>query len=140
MGRQKAIAVRKKTITDSRIKKVKRNLAVTNKTGVRKPFRHRPGTVALREIRRYQRTTNFLIKKLPFSRLVREVLQYSFISINGKDTYLRVTGGALEALQQATEDFIIKMFEHTNSCAIHAKRITIQPRVIISFFSPTQNR
>ena len=118
MARQKSIAVRRKTSTVSSIKKVKQN------TGVRKPFRHRPGTVALREIRRYQRTTDFLIKKLPFSRLVREVLQ-------DKDMNIRVTGGALEALQQATEDFIIKIFEHTNSCAIHAKRITIQPRVII---------
>ncbi|KAH8267365.1 hypothetical protein KR026_001062 [Drosophila bipectinata] len=43
--------------------------------GVKKPHRYRPGTVALREIRRYQKSTELLIRKLPFQRLVREIAQ-----------------------------------------------------------------
>jgi hypothetical protein len=43
--------------------------------GVKKPHRFRPGTVALREIRRYQKSTELLIRKLPFQRLVREIAQ-----------------------------------------------------------------
>jgi histone H3 len=43
--------------------------------GVKKPHRYRPGTVALREIRKYQKSTELLIRKLPFQRLVREIAQ-----------------------------------------------------------------
>ena len=48
--------------------------------GVKKPHRYRPGTVALREIRRYQKSTELLIRKLPFQRLVREIAQ-DFMSL-----------------------------------------------------------
>ena len=43
--------------------------------GIKKPHRYRPGTVALRDIRKYQKSTNLLVRKLPFQRLVREIAQ-----------------------------------------------------------------
>lgn len=89
--------------------------------GVKKASRYRPGTVALREIRRYQKSTDLLIQKLPFQRLVRE------IAIEFK-TDLRFNGSALLALQEASEAYLVSLFEDTNLCAIHAKRVTITPQ------------
>jgi histone H3 len=86
--------------------------------GVKKPHRYRPGTVALREIRRFQKSTDLLIKKLPFQRLVREIAQ----AFN-KD--LRFQSAAVGALQEAAEAYLVRLFEDTNLCAIHAKRVTI---------------
>ena len=89
-------------------------------TGARKkPHRYRPGTVALREIRRYQKSTELLIRKLPFQRLVREVAQEF-------KTDLRFQGSAVLALQEAAEAYLVSVFEDTNRCAIHAKRVTIK--------------
>lgn len=87
----------------------------------RKQHRYRPGTVALREIRRYQKTTELLLKKLPFQRLVREIASDFKID-------LRFQSAAITALQEAAEAYLISLFEDTNLCAIHAKRVTIQPR------------
>ena len=92
--------------------------------GVKKPHRYRPGTVALREIRRYQKSTDLLIRKLPFQRLVREIAQ----EILGKD--LRFQANAVLALQEAAEAYLIGLFEDTNLCAIHAKRVTIMQKDI----------
>lgn len=86
-------------------------------------YRHRPGSLALKEIRRYQKSTNMLLKKLPFQRLVREISQ-SF------KTDLKFTGGSLECLQEACEAYLVGLFEDTNLCAIHAKRVTIMPKDI----------
>lgn len=86
-----------------------------------KPKRFRPGTVALREIRRYQKSTDLLIRKLPFQRLVREISQ------NFKSR-MRFQSTALEALQEACEAYLVGLFEDTNLCAVHAKRVTIMPR------------
>ncbi|XP_068930543.1 histone H3.3A-like isoform X2 [Petaurus breviceps papuanus] len=80
--------------------------------GVKKPHRYRPGTVAVREIRRYQKSTELLIRKLPFQRQVREIAQ-------DFKTDLRFQSAAIGALQ-----------EDTNLCAIHAKRVTIMPKDI----------
>lgn len=91
--------------------------------GVKIVRRFRPGTVALREIRRYQKSTELLIRKLPFQRLVREIAQ-EFKSD------LRFQGSAIMALQEATEAYIVSLFEDTNLCAIHAKRVTIMPKDI----------
>jgi histone H3 len=91
--------------------------------GVKKPHRYRPGTVALREIRRYQKSTDLLIRKLPFQRLVREIAQ-DFKSD------LRFQGSAVLALQEAAEAYLVGLFEDTNLCAIHAKRVTIMPKDI----------
>ena len=90
---------------------------------VKKPHRFRPGTVALREIRRYQKSTELLIRKRPFQRLVREVAQ-DFRSD------LRFQSHAIMALQEASEAYLISLFEDTNLCAIHAKRVTIMPKDI----------
>ncbi|KAF8335073.1 histone-fold-containing protein [Cantharellus anzutake] len=89
--------------------------------------RFRPGTVALREIRKYQRSTDLLIQKLPFSRLVREVaLEMSTDYSEG--ALLRWQSSALLALQEATEAYLVHLFEDANLCAIHAKRVTIMQR------------
>ncbi|TRY85931.1 hypothetical protein DNTS_011942 [Danionella cerebrum] len=83
--------------------------------GVKKPHRYRPGTVALREIRRYQKSTELLIRKLPFQRLVREIAQ-------DFKTDLRFQSSAVMALQESSEAYLVGLFEDTNLCAIHAKR------------------
>lgn len=89
--------------------------------GVKKPTRWRPGTVALREIRRYQKSTELLVRKLPFQRFVREIAQEC-------KTDLRFQSTALLALQEAAEAYMVGLFEDTNLCAIHAKRVTIMPK------------
>ncbi|CAN0064397.1 unnamed protein product, partial [Heterosigma akashiwo] len=71
--------------------------------GVKKPHRYRPGTVALREIRRYQKSTELLIRKLPFQRLVREIAQ-------DFKTDLRFQGSAVLALQEAAEAYLVGLF------------------------------
>ncbi len=81
--------------------------------GVKKPHRFRPGTVALREIRRYQKSYDLLIRKVPFQRLVREIAK----SIQSD---LRFQSLAILALQEAAEDYLVRMFEQVNLCAIHA--------------------
>ena len=86
-------------------------------------YHHRPGTVALREIRRYQKSTDLLIRKLPFQRLVREIAQ------DFKND-LRFQSTAILALQEAAEAYLVGLFEDTNLCAIHAKRVTIMPKDI----------
>ena len=91
--------------------------------GVKKPHRFRPGTVALREIRKYQKSTELLIRKLPFQRLVREIAQ-------DFKTDLRFQSSAVAALQEAAEAYLVGLFEDTNLCAIHAKRVTIMPKDI----------
>lgn len=88
---------------------------------VKKPHRYRPGTVALREIRRYQKSTDLLIRKAPFQRLIRE------IALSFKND-LRFQSTAILAIQEATEMYLTGLFEDTNLCAIHAKRVTILPK------------
>lgn len=109
---------------------------------VKKPRRYRPGTVALREIRRYQKSTDLLLRKvrpharlcsralssyntfatqLPFQRLVREIAQ-------GFRGDLRFQGMAVLALQEAAESYLVQLLEDSNLCAIHAKRVTVMPR------------
>ena len=82
--------------------------------GVKKPHRYRPGTVALREIRRYQKFTELLIRKLPFQRLVREIAQ-------DFKTDLHFQSAAIGALQQASKAYLMGLFKDTNLCVIHAK-------------------
>ena len=87
-----------------------------------KKHRYRPGTVALREIRVFQKSTNLLIKKLPFARLVRE------IGNKVAPEPFRWTAESYCALQEAAEDFIVHLLEDCNLAAIHAKRVTIMPK------------
>jgi len=91
--------------------------------GMKKAHRYKPGTVALREIRKYQNSTELLIRKLPFQRLVREIAQ-DFKSD------LRFQSNAVMALQEAAEAYLVGLFEDTNLCAIHAKRVTIMAKDI----------
>ena len=94
------------------------------KSGLKKPRRrYRPGTLALREIRKYQKSTDLLIRKLPFQRLVREIAQEM-------KTDLRFQSSAVLALQEAAEAYLVGLFEDTNLAALHAKRITIMPKDI----------
>ncbi len=89
--------------------------------------RFRPGTRALREIRQFQRSTDLLIRKLPFARLVKEILRDHFAR-PGQEYRWQAT--ALLALQEATEAYLVSLFEDANLCAIHAKRVTIMKRDI----------
>jgi histone H3 len=91
---------------------------------VKKPHSYCPGTGALHEIHCYQKSTNLLIRKLPFQRLVRDIAQ-SF-KIWGE--VMRFQSTAVLALQEASEAFLVGVFEDTNLCAIHAKRVTIMNR------------
>ena len=86
-----------------------------------KKRKYRAGTVALKEIRRYQRSTELLIRKLPFQRLARSIVQEYAPNF-------RIQTGALAALQEGAESYIVELFEDTNLCAIHAKRVTIMPK------------
>lgn len=91
--------------------------------GIKRVHRFRPGTVALREIRKFQKSTELLIRKLPFQRLVREIAQEY-------KSDLRFQSQAVLALQEAAEAYMVGLFEDTNLCAIHAKRVTIMPKDI----------
>lgn len=106
-------------------KKAKKAAAASgsSSSGVKKPFRFRPGTVALREIRRYQKGTELLLRKLPFQRLVRE------IATQGKEG-LRFQSSAVLAIQEATEAHMVNLFADTCLCAIHGRRVTIMPKDI----------
>ncbi|KAM0879615.1 hypothetical protein ACQ4PT_034118 [Festuca glaucescens] len=92
-------------------------------SAMKKPHRFRPGTIALREIRKYQKSTKLLIRKLRFQRLIREIMQ-------DFKTDLRFQSSAVSALQEAAETYLVGIFEDTNLCAIHAKRVTIMPKDI----------
>ena len=100
----------------------------------RKPHRYRPGTVALREIRRYQKSVDLLIRKAPFQRLVREIyldVVADELKNNRKlPSDLRFQSTAMLGLQEAAEAYLVGLFEDTNLCAIHAKRVTIMPKDI----------
>lgn len=92
----------------------------------KRKFRYRPGTLALRQIRRLQKTTELLIPKAPFQRLVREVVQ----KLHYSSTPFLWQTSALGALHEAAEAYLVGLFEDTNLCAIHAKRVTIMPKDI----------
>ena len=91
---------------------------------VKKPRMYWPGTFALHEIWQYQKSTELLIRKLPFSWLVREIAQKV-----GK-TDMHFQGSAIICLQEAAEAFLVSLLEDTNLCTIHAKRVTIMPKDI----------
>lgn len=103
----------------------KQAYAVQALGGAKKRYRPRPGTVALREIRRYQKSTSLLIQKAPFNRLVREIVEKSTCSWYKK---FRFQANALLALQEASEAYATQLFEDTLLCAIHAKRKTVMPK------------
>ena len=122
-------------------------LTIVSMTGVKKPHRWRPGTMALREIRKYQKSTDLLLPKLAFQRVVKQIFQENhgekftllllenllkaisplFCMYHCLGT-LRLQSFALLAMQEAAEAYLTELFEDTNLCAIHAKRVTIQVR------------
>ena len=85
-----------------------------------RPQRYRLGTVALREIRRYQKSSELLIRRMPFQRLVREIAQTH-------NPYMRFQSGAILALQESAEAYLMGLLEDSNLCTIHAKKVTIMP-------------
>merc|ERR1711937_294199 len=120
----------KQTARKSTAQKVPRKQLVAQKiarksapvtTGVKKPHRFKPGTVALREIRKFQKTTDLLIRKLPFQRLVKDIAGDIRADV-------KFQSQAVLALQEATEAYLVGLFEDTNLCAIHAQRVTIMPK------------
>ncbi|KAI1722395.1 core histone h2A/H2B/H3/H4 domain-containing protein [Ditylenchus destructor] len=112
--------IARKTANDPRHRQVFA-VKIPSSGGVKKPRRYRPGTVALREIRRYQKSTELLIRKLPFQRLVREIAQEY-------QTAIRFQSSSVMALQEAAEAYLVGLFEDANFCAIHAKRVTIMAK------------
>ena len=119
--RSKVQLKKKKGVTKA--KRSGKKLPATQQ-GQPKPHRYRPGTVALQEIWRYQKSTKLLLRKLPFQRLVRELAQDL-----GKMT-IRFQSGAIMALQEASEAYLVGLLEDANLCAIHTKRVTIMPKDI----------
>ena len=113
---------KKRKIQKKKMKKIAKQII---ESPINSPLAHkrrfRPGTKALREIRKYQKTTDFLIRRLPFQRLVKEILQ-------GFRGDFRIQSNALAALQESTESYVVQLFEDMNLCAIHANRVTIQPK------------
>jgi histone H3 len=98
------------------------NITAARKRGlIRDKKRYRPGTVALRQIRQYQRSTELLLLKRPFARLCREIMGDQLQS-------LRCSPTAIEALQEASEAYLVQLFEDSNLLAIHGKRITVMPK------------
>merc|ERR1712093_693383 len=97
-----------------------------NKRKLKKPRRFRPGTVTLREIIRYQKSTELLIRKLPFQRLLREVSQDVCRDLNVDPVKYQST--AIWALQEAAEDFLVRMFSQVNDIAVVGKLVTIQEK------------
>lgn len=91
---------------------------------VKKPHRYRPGTTALRHIRRYQKSTDLLIRKLPFQRLVKEIVQNE--CEDRRLPQMRCQSAAIFALQEASEAYLVNLFVDSQLCAIHAKRVTVK--------------
>jgi histone H3 len=108
----------KRKIRTMKLKKIEKEDIIFNK-----PLRFRPGNDALRNIRRYQRNDEFLIRKIPFQRFIKDISPG--ININ-----LRFQCSAVLALLKASESYLIKLFEDAKLCAIHAKRVTVIPKDI----------
>lgn len=124
MARTKQRPAKSTAVKTPAAKKPPVKAVLTDLEGANKKHRYRPGTVALREIRKYQKSTDLLLRKLPFARLCREV------SNSLAPEPFRWTAEALLAMQEACEDFITHLFEDCNLCAIHAKRVTIMVKDI----------
>ena len=110
---------RTKTTAVSKSKKVAKS-AATKKAGAKK-FRWRPGTVALRQIKKFQKSTNTLMRKAPFQRLVRELA-------TGHKEGLRWAASAVAALQESVESYATGLLSDANLCALHARRVTLMSR------------
>ena len=111
-------------------KKLAKKRVKAPKGGVKKRHRYRLGTVALKQIRQYQKSTELLIRKLPFQHLVREIAGDSKVITSPLCGKGRFQSAAVMALQEALEAYLVGLFEDTNLCAIHARHVTIMPKDI----------
>ena len=105
--------------------------SITHTGGIKKPHQYRPGMVTLREIRRYQKSTECLIKRTPFQKLIREISQEYRVCPVGPGTpsiQVQFQSTAIAALQEAAENFIVGLFEDVNLLAVHSKRVTVMAR------------
>lgn len=122
--------------TSAHPKKV-RHAASANNTGdddaaasvVRRRRRYKPGTVALREVRRYQRGTDLLIRRLPYQRFVRSVADTHASGTNNAEG-LRFQGAAIDLLQEASENYLISCLIDAKKLSAHANRIGVNKRDI----------
>ena len=117
----KQTAVKAKKSAKRSLGKKAAKKAASGSSGMKKSFRWRPGTVALREVKKYQKSTEMLVAKAPFSRLVREVAETHKAG-------LRFAASAVAAIQEATESFVISLLSDANLTALHANRVTAMPR------------
>ncbi|EPY33093.1 histone H3 [Strigomonas culicis] len=118
MSRVKETARAKRSITSKKSKKAPRAAS-----GVKHARRWRPGTVALREVKKFQRSVDLLIQRAPFQRLVREIAA-------AQKEGIRFSSSALLALQESTEAYVVSLLADTNLATVHARRVTIMPRDI----------
>ena len=121
MARTKKTMVRKSEGPKHFVMKATQKRGTCGTGGLKRLHQFCPGTVALREIRKFQMSTELLIRKLPILRLTREILQLIRMDMH-------LTPATVLALQEAAEAFLIRLFEDTNLCAIHAKHVTIMPK------------
>lgn len=134
MSRSKQVPKKTTTPAQKQPRKELVKAATIKKNHAKKAHRFRPGTVALREIRKYQRGSELLFAKAPFQRLVREIAQNLGVGFTHTAGFtaldLRFQPAAIAALQEAAEAYLVGIFEDANLCAIHAGRITIMPKDI----------
>ena len=100
---------------------------------IKEPHRYHLGLLALQEIHRYQQSTDSLIRRTPFNKLIKEISQEYRVCPDGPGTpsvQVRFQSTALAALQEATENFLVGLFEDVNLLAVHAKRVTVMPHDI----------
>ena len=121
MARTKKTTVRKSEGAKHFVTKLLQKRGTPATGGLKRRHRFQLGTVALHQIRQFQMSTELLIRKLPFLWLIREILQDM-----RRDMCL--TPATVLALQEAAEAYLVRLFEDTNLCAIHAKRVTIMPK------------
>jgi histone H3 len=81
-----------------------------------------PRNGGLKEIQKFQKNTDLLIRKAPFQHLVCK------IALKFGKSNLRMQTTAVLALQEAVEYFMVDVFSDTNLCAMHGKRITIMKK------------
>ena len=117
----KAKGSKKMPAKPSKSKAIKKSAPAAGGVKEKKQRRYKPGTVALREVKMYQKSIKNLLPRASFQRLVRNI-------VSDLDHELRFQSSALHALQEATEAYIVGVFEDTNLCAIHANRKTVMKK------------
>lgn len=123
MTRKKQQLARKSTISSEAIRRLSTIRDSYNSSGVNAKAQKKTGVIALSEIKRYRKSTELLIPKLPFQRLVREIASQYMVNLKFKSE-------TLAALQEASEAYLVGLFEDSVLCAVHAKRVTLMPKDI----------